>query len=110
MNNNNDAHESGIIANAANWKDFEFTVTMDKDQSKKILGLTANDDDIIRKGKIRSCKLCLHKKVCVMWSLFKASIENKSPQVESPKDSGILRPLIESDDLAKICRAYDEAP
>ena len=56
-------------------------------------------------GKIRTCQLCTHQQVCVIWSLFKANIENKSPSVTTATG---FYPIIDSDDLAKICRMYKE--
>ena len=52
-------------------------------------------------GNIRTCQLCTHQKVCIIWSLFKGNIENKGPFIVSS-------PIINTDDLAKICRMYEE--
>lgn len=52
-------------------------------------------------GSIRNCQRCTHQKVCIIWSLFKGNIENKGPYL-------ISSPIIDSNDLAKICRMYEE--
>lgn len=71
----------------------------------KFSGLFANDD-LPKAGNIRNCQLCTHQKVCVIWSLFKANIQNKAPELDGPKGKPL--PIIDSDDLAKVCRMYQE--
>jgi hypothetical protein len=56
-----------------------------------------NGFDELDIASLKNCNLCSHQAVCVAFSLFKQSIQ-----------PNLLEECLKAEDLAKICKLYEE--